>query len=325
LILQVVDLKKHFPVRQDLLAQLRGVAPRAVHAVDGVSFAIGEGETLGLAGESGCGKTTTGKVIVRLEDPTEGEILFEGGNTAGLRGPALLKFRRRVQMVFQDPYESLNPRHHVARVLTEPLEIHGLGAPADRRDLAARMLERVGLRPPEYFLDRYPHEMSGGQRQRVAIARALVLEPRVLIADEPVSMLDVSIRAGILNLLRGLISQMGLASVYISHDLSLIRYVCQRTGIMYLGRIVELGPTEEVIRRPLHPYAKALLSAVPVPDPDDRRDSDPLEGESPNPIDLPRGCRFSPRCPSVKEICRAVEPTSAEVEPGRHVECHLYT
>jgi oligopeptide/dipeptide ABC transporter ATP-binding protein len=323
-VLEVLELKKYFPLRQDMISQLRGREAKVVRAVDGVSFAIRQGETLGLAGESGCGKTTTGKVIVRLENPTDGKIVYEGRNIAALREKELLRFRRRAQMVFQDPYESLNPRFSVVEVLTEPLVIHGIGSRKDRRDTAARMLERVGLRPPPYFLDRYPHEMSGGQRQRVAIARALILEPKILIADEPVSMLDVSIRAGVVNLMRELIDQMGLASIYISHDLSLIRYVCHRTGIMYLGRIVETGPTEDVIRCPRHPYAQALLSAVPVPDPEDRLREDPLEGESPNPIDLPPGCRFRPRCKKVMKICREAPPPEVEVGTEHTVECHLY-
>ena len=324
-IIQVRDLKKHFAVTSGFFAALVSRRPpRTLKAVDGIGFDIGEGETVGLAGESGCGKTTTAKIMVRLYEPSEGEILFQGENIAHLQGAALKRFRRHAQMVFQDPYESLNPRFTVAGTVEEPLIIHGTRDPDERIDRVARALEIAGLRPVADYLDRYPHELSGGQRQRVAIARALVLGPKFVVADEPVSMLDVSIRAGVLNLLRQLTIEMGLASLYISHDLSLIRYMCDRTAIMYLGRIVEMGPTERLIRQPQHPYTQVLLSVVPTPDPERAKEPLPIEGEVPSPIDLPTGCRFHPRCYKAMDICRQAEPPRIEVAPNHVVECHLY-
>ena len=319
------NIKKYFPLSSGFLASLlkRG-EDKHVRAVDGVSFGIGEGETVGLAGESGCGKTTTAKIMVRLYEPTEGEILFQGENIAHLEGQDLKRFHRLAQMVFQDPYESLNPRYRVQTAIEEPLIIHRYRDTDERRELVNEALYTAGLRPPEDYLERYPHEMSGGQRQRVAIARALVLKPKLIVADEPVSMLDVSIRAGVLNLLRKLTVEMGLATLYISHDLSLIRYMCDRTAIMYLGRIIELGSTEEVIRKPRHPYTQVLLESVPVPDPEYARMPPEISGEVPSPIDLPEGCRFHPRCPKVMSSCRREPPEAVEVGPGHTVECHLF-
>jgi len=325
-IIQVRNLKKHFPITSGFFATLVSrTPPRTLKAIDGVSFAIAQGETVGLAGESGCGKTTTAKVMVRLYEPSEGEILFQGENIAHLKGKELKWFRRHAQMVFQDPYESLNPRYTVANTVEEPLIIHGVKDRDERTERIVKTLELAGLRPAEDYLDRYPHEMSGGQRQRLAIARALVLQPRFIVADEPVSMLDVSIRAGVLNLLRRLTADMGLASLYISHDLSLIRYMCDRTAIMYLGRIVEIGPTEKVISDPHHPYTQVLLAAVPSSDPEHRKAPLQIDGEVPSPIDLPAGCRFHPRCRKAKPICREEDAPTVQVGPGHFVECHLFS
>jgi oligopeptide/dipeptide ABC transporter ATP-binding protein len=325
-IIRVNNLKKHFPLTTGFFASLVSrTPPKALKAIDGVSFDIAEGETVGLAGESGCGKTTTAKVMVRLYEPSEGEILFRGENISFLKGNDLKRFRRRAQMVFQDPYESLNPRYTVGNTVEEPLIIHGVRDRDERTERMVKTLEMAGLRPAEDFIERYPHEMSGGQRQRLAIARALVLEPSFIVADEPVSMLDVSIRAGVLNLLRNLTADLGLASLYISHDLSLIRYMCDRTAIMYLGRMVEIGPTESVITEPFHPYTQVLLSAVPSSDPEHRKPSLQIEGEVPSPIDLPPGCRFHPRCRRAKPICREEDPPRMEVAPGHFVECHLFS
>ncbi|MDQ0338129.1 oligopeptide/dipeptide ABC transporter ATP-binding protein [Caldalkalibacillus uzonensis] len=325
IVFNIQDLKVHFPVSQRFLESLvkKDSEQKVVKAVDGVSLTVREGETIGLAGESGCGKTTTAKTMVKLVEPTSGKVEFNGQDITSFKGKELKKFRKEAQMVFQDPYESLNPRFTVKQTLEEPLIIHGIKNPKERLDRILETLEKVGLRPAQTYINRYPHQMSGGQRQRVAIARALVIKPKFMVADEPVSMLDVSIRASILNLLKDLVEELNLASIYISHDLSLIRYVCDKTAIMYLGRIVEMGPTEEVIREPAHPYSQALLSAVPVPEPNPNGLNVPLDGEPPNPINIPRGCRFHPRCPVATEKCKEVEPIGRFVD-GRWIECHLY-
>ena len=321
IILEVKDLKKYFPVSQSLLSSFRGRKRGYVKAVDGVSFSLGRGRILGLAGESGCGKTTTGMILVRLHKPTAGKILYQGEDISGYEKESLLKFRRQAQMIFQDPYESLNPRFTIFQTVCEPLEIHGLGDRVTREGLVHRALERAELRPAETFFSQYPHELSGGQRQRVAIARAIVLEPRFLVADEPVSMLDVSIRAGLLRLFRRLTETLGLGGMFISHDLSLIRHVCDRTAIMYLGKIVEIGDTETVITSPSHPYSRALLAGVNLPDPRARRERVMLPGEIPSPKNIPPGCRFHTRCFLAEEICRREEPTLEKKKSGDEAAC----
>lgn len=321
---QLTDLKVHFPVHEQFVKRFKkGYEKKTVKAVDGINLTIRKGQTIGLAGESGCGKSTLAKTLVKLVEPTSGEIIFRGQDLKELKRKENKAFRRQAQMVFQDPYESLNPRFSIRQTLEESLLIHEDKTKEERTDRILDVLNMVGLKPAEEYIDRYPHELSGGQRQRVAIARTLVIEPTFLIADEPVSMLDVSIRASVLNLLKDLVEELNLASVYISHDLSLIRYVCEDTAIMYLGRIVEYGTTEEIIKNPLHPYSKALLAAVPSPEPKESGVTVSLDDEAPSPIDLPTGCRFHPRCPVAMDMCKKIEPKSNEVD-GRLVECHLF-
>ncbi len=322
-VIDVIDVRTWFPVRTGLIASLVGGAAQHVHAVDGVSFAIHEGEVLGLVGESGSGKTTTGMTALRLYEPTGGEILFRGASVTRLSTGAQRAFRRNAQIVFQNPYESLNPRFRVADWVAEPLVIHAMGTPRERAERVVRALEDVELRPAADFLERFPHELSGGQRQRVAIARAVVIEPAFLVADEPVSMLDVSIRAGILNLLRRFSCNRGVAILYISHDIATVRYLCHRTATMYAGQIVEIGSTDAVLRRPQHPYTQALIAAIPVADPRVRRPRVSLPGEVPDLVRPPRGCRFSSRCPFLMDISLNEPPPLIAVEDGRQVACHL--
>lgn len=295
-----------------------------VHAVDGVSFDLAKGEILALVGESGCGKSTLALTLLGLEQATGGRIVFEGQDVTHLDGAPLKEMRRHIQMIFQDPYESLNPTQTIGEIVGESLDVHGLAASKDDREARLRRaLEDAGLKPAENFLHRYPHELSGGQRQRVVIAGALILEPAVLLADEPVSMLDVSIRAEILNLLLELRASRGISVLFITHDLGTVSYFADRVAVMYLGRIVEIGPTREVLQNPQHPYTKALLSVVPVPNPRLRRERIILQGETPNPIDLPSGCRFHPRCPVAFAECRMVDPPFVQVAERHQAACLL--
>lgn len=322
-LLEVTNLEKHYALHGGMLASMFG-GRRMVHALNRVSFNLEQGQSLGLAGESGCGKTTTAKLILKLLQPTSGVIRFGGRDIGGLEGPDLLEYRRAVQFVFQNPYEALNPRFTILRALLEPLVIHGIGGSAmDRVERVADALRQVHLDPPESFFLKYPHHLSGGQLQRVVIARALLVEPHLLVADEPVSMLDVSVRAGVLNLMRDLTRRRGLTTIYISHDLALIRYMCDTTAIMYLGTICEIGPTAEVIGRPKHPYTQALVAAVPDPDPARSERAVEISDTVPTPIHMPAGCPFADRCPKVMEVCRAVRPALRGVE-GVRVACHLY-
>lgn len=320
--IKTVNLKKCFVIKKN--GFFRGKKTQ-VTAVDGVSLEISKSETLGLAGESGCGKTTLSKLILNLYLPSDGQIFYKGERLSAFKGNQLRQFRRNAQMIFQDPYESLNPRFDVKETLEEPLKIHKIGDRLERHQRIVSTLEEVGLVPVADFLERYPHELSGGQRQRVAIARALILNPTFLVADEPVSMLDLSIRAEILILLRKLIEKKQIAGLCISHDLSILRYLCQRTAIMYLGRIVEVGPTQEIINNHYHPYTEALLAAVPQPDPDIRYRLDKIKDELPSGSDLPEGCRFNNRCVKATDLCLHTQPKMVEVKPGHWVECHLYT
>jgi len=326
-LLEVSDLVKHFPVRANPLAALWPAAiRRVVHAVDGVSFAIEAGETLGLVGESGCGKTTTGRLVLRAIEPTSGRIVFEGQDITALPPRQLLPFRGKVQIVFQDPYSSLNPRMTVGRMVAEPIRVHRIAEGAEVEARVRALLDMVGL-SPEYF-HRYPHELSGGQRQRVGIARALAAGPRLVVADEAVSALDVSVRAQILNLLVDLRERLGLAYLFVSHDLGVIRFVSHRVAVMYLGKLVEVAPTGELFKQPLHPYTQALLAAIPAVGDGATSIFDDtarlLEGELPNPIDLPRGCRFASRCPHRMARCDEAEPALREAAPGHAVACYLY-
>jgi len=322
-LLKVENLKKHFPVGRGL-SSIFGTS-EYVRAVDGINFKLKKGEIMGLAGESGSGKSTTGELIVRLIEPTEGNIYINKNNIAHLKGKELEKFRKDVQMIFQDPYGTLNPRYNVKKTIEEPLTINGIRDSKEKEEKVHNALRKSGLKPVEKYLDKFPHELSGGERQRVSIARAVVLNPNILIADEPVSMLDVSVRAGVLDLLKSLSNNLGLAMVYISHDLSTIRYLCQRTAIMYLGKLVEVGLTEKVLDNPKHDYTKLLLSAVPIPDPDYKRKKINDTGEMPDQINTYLGCNFAPRCPNKKEICEKVEPPTVTISEGHKVSCHLYS
>ena len=318
-ILEVRGLKKYFPIYSGLFAQR---VEGWVRAVDDVSFSIRRGETLGLVGESGCGKTTTGRCILQLDRPTAGEVLFEGQNLARMADAALRPLRRQMQIVFQDPYSSLNPRMTIGQILSEPIRVHRI-SPDGRRyeDRVAELLSVVGLNP--LMAGRYPHELSGGQRQRVGIARALALEPKFIVCDEPISALDVSIQAQILNLLEELQERFGLTYLFIAHDLSVVRHISDRIVVMYLGKVVEIADRQELYENPLHPYTKALLSAVPIPDPlvEAKRERVVLGGEVPSPLNPPHGCVFHPRCPIAIEECRSVAPELREVRPDHWVAC----
>ena len=320
-LLRVEDLTKLFPVSSgNWFDRSRSF----IHAVDGVRFELGRGESFGLVGESGCGKTTTGKLLVRLADPTNGHIIFDDGegeptDIATLKGKALKTFRRQAQMIFQDPYESMNPRRTIFDTVAEPLKTQKIGGALERIERVSGILEMVGLTPPRSFLFRHPHELSGGQRQRVAIARALVVEPKFVVADEPTSMLDVSIRTGVMRLMEYLASRLGISYLYITHDLAVARYMCDRIAVMYLGKIVEMGETEEMLQNPRHPYTRALLSAVPVPDPTYSRPPVEIEGGVSIPVDPHPRCRFYDRCPLADDFCRDNDHPPLEDKGAGHM------
>ena len=318
-LIEARGLTKHFPIRGNLF---RSTARGVIKAVDGVSFKIAKGHSLGIAGESGCGKTTTGRLMLRLLSPTKGRVIYDGRDVTHLTDKAERKaFRKAAQLMFQNPYEALNPRLTVGRSILEPLTIHGLGDPEERLARTREALERVNLRPVDNFINKFPHQLSGGQLQRVVLARALVVEPGFLVADEPVSMLDVSVRAGVLNLMRELTASLELTTIYISHDLSLIQYMCQQTAIMYLGRIVELGPTRPVLGDPRHPYTQALIAAIGSPDPEAPKKEVGLTSQLPSPLNLPPGCLFQNRCPGAGDRCRQKAPQLKEAKEGHYVAC----
>lgn len=313
--IQVKNLVKYFPVRGGLLQRV--VAQ--VKAVEDVSFTVKEGETLGLVGESGCGKTTVGRTMLRLTEPTSGEVLFNGDNVFKLSGRELKEMRRNMQIIFQDPYASLDPRMPIGESVMEGLKIHGIGTPRERFDKAIETLKKVGLE--DYHARRYPHEFSGGQRQRIGIARALALRPKFIVCDEPVSALDVSIQSQVLNILKDLQKEFGLTYLFIAHNLSVVEHISDRVAVMYLGKMVEMAPRDELFRNPLHPYTQALMSAIPIPDPKVRRERIILKGDVPSPLNPPPGCHFNPRCPVAMSHCRNVEPPLKEVSPGHWAAC----
>ncbi len=323
-ILEVNNLKKYFPISAGIVFQ-RQVG--AVRAVDGISFNVVRGETLGLVGESGCGKSTTGRTILQLYRPTEGSVKFEGQELSTMAGNELRQMRRKMQIIFQDPFASLNPRMTVGSIVSEPLQIHKIFSnKKERQQFVEALMEKVGLNP--YFINRYPHEFSGGQRQRIGIARALALEPSFIVADEPISALDVSIQAQVVNLMEELQNELNLTYLFIAHDLSMVRHICDRVAVMYLGKIVELGPVNEVYNNPQHPYTQALLSAVPVPDPlvEESRQRIIIAGDLPNPANPPTGCNFNTRCPVAFDLCyQEPDPPLIEVRPNHFVSCHRVT
>jgi oligopeptide/dipeptide ABC transporter ATP-binding protein len=324
-VVRVENLTKWFPLKTGLLKSIFSKEQPFVRAVDGINFEIHRKEIFGLAGESGSGKTTTGRLIVRLLEPTKGRIVFDGQDITKFTDRELKPIRRRIQIVFQDPYESLNPRMTLKEIVAEPLRVQKICKTEDELEERVKaMLRDVELVPPEEFLYRFPHELSGGQRQRIATARAFVLQPDLIVADEPVSMLDVSIRAEVLNLMLNLVQKYETSFLFITHDLAVSRHMCDRLGIMYLGEIVETGPTEKVIGNSLHPYTQSLIAAVPVPDPTSRRTGDVLSGEIPSPVNPPAGCRFHTRCPYAHMRCTSEPPPLVEVEPDHKVACHLY-
>jgi len=322
-LLEVTDLKKYFPIKKDLLGRAGGY----VQAVNGVSFHINRGETLGLVGESGCGKSTVGKCIIGLEDVTAGSIVMEGKPLSVMMESERRKIRKDIQMVFQNPYASLNQRRNIQQIIDEPMQVNLKLSRKERQERVRELLRMVGLR--DEYCSRYPHEFSGGQRQRIAIARALSVEPKLVIADEAVSALDVSIQSQVINLFKELQDQLGLTYLFISHNLSVVKYISDRIGVMYLGEMVELAETEELFRNPCHPYTKSLLSAIPLADVSEkeeerRRNRIVLQGDVPSPADPPSGCRFHTRCPMAKEICSQVKPVTREIAPGHSTCCHLY-
>lgn len=321
-LLKVENLKKYFPVKRGILETLRKEPQKYVKAVDGISFEVQKGETLALIGESGCGKTTAGRVILRLIEPTGGKIIFDGVDITTLNYDALRPYRRRMQMVFQDPYASLSPRMKIGDAIAHPLLIHNLATKEEAKEMALKMLRRVGLTPEDEFYERYPHHLSGGQRQRVVIARAMILKPEFVIADEAVSMIDVSMRASILELLESFKEEYNLSMLFITHDIAVAKLIADRIAVMYLGKIVEIGPTQEVLNSPVHPYTLALIQAVPSLRKREKRKQIEISGEVPNAVNPPSGCRFHPRCPFMTEECRTKEPELIKINKGHYVTCH---
>lgn len=317
LLLEVNGLKKYFPITGGLFGRKQG----EVKAVDDISFFVRKGETLGIVGESGCGKSTTGRLLMRLIEASEGKIVFEDKEITSMSKSDLRKTRRDIQMVFQDPYASLNPRHSIEQILEEPLIVHGIGTKAERKKQVKEMLEVVGL--SSNYARRYPHQFSGGQRQRIGIAKALMTKPKLIIADEPVSALDVSIQAQVLNLMKDIQKEFQLTYIFIAHDLGVVRHISDRVGVMYLGRLIELAESESLYQSPFHPYTKALLSAVPIPDPDSKKETILIEGEIPSPANPPSGCAFHTRCSQVLDMCKTTRPRELELN-GHFVACHLY-
>jgi oligopeptide/dipeptide ABC transporter ATP-binding protein len=317
-VIEVADLKKHFPVRRGFLRRAAG----SVRAVDGVSFRIARGETLGLVGESGCGKSTLARAVLRLIEPSAGRIAVDGHDVTTLGKHALRPYRRQMQMIFQDPFASLNPRMPVGDIVAEPLRVHGIGTARERQARVAALFAQVGLSPKD--MRRFPHEFSGGQRQRISIARALALDPSLIVADEPVSALDVSIQAQVINLMMDLQREKRLAYLFIAHDLAVVEHISHRVGVMYLGKIVEYAEKTRLFRRPLHPYTEALLAAVPVPDPDAKRPTRIVQGDVPSPINPPAGCAFHPRCPYAMARCKEETPRLMAIEPDHWVACHRH-
>jgi peptide/nickel transport system ATP-binding protein len=321
-ILRAERLKKYFPVEKSFLERLLTSTRRFVKAVDDVSFSIDKGEVFTLVGESGCGKSTTGRLVVRLLEPTSGKVFFNQENITEMKKEEFRICRRKLQIIFQDPYASLNPRMKIGRAVGHPLEIHGLAKGAEERERVSEILERVGLTPPEQFIGLFPYQMSGGQRQRVAMARSLILNPEFIVADEPVSMIDVSLRTTIIDLMLNLRKELELTYLFITHDLAIAKYISDRIAIMYLGRIIEMGEKQEIFSNPIHPYTQALMSAIPVPTPERKRTTIELKGEVPSAINIPKGCRFNPRCPYANEECRKTEPDAVDVKPGHVVSCY---
>jgi len=323
-ILKVEALKKYFPVQKSFLEQVFTRKMSYVKAIDDVTFSIKKGEIFTLAGESGCGKTTTGKVALKLIKPTSGKLFFDGADITDIKGEKLRLLRKRMQLIFQDPYASLNPRMRLGDTVGHPLEIHGLAKGEEKKKMVSDVLDKVGLTPPKQFANLYPHQLSGGQRQRAALARSIILQPEFIVADEPVSMIDVSLRTTIIDLMLDFRKELGLTYLFITHDLAIAKYISNRIAIMYLGKIIETSSKERLFQTPLHPYTQALLSAIPVPDPGRERKTIELKGEVPSAINIPSGCRFHPRCPYMRDECVQKEPPLIEIEKDHFVQCNLY-